>query len=257
MAKDKKGFVLYADQRSTFDKLPDDKAGELIKHIFAYVNDEDPEPKDLIIDIAFEPIKNQLKRDLKKWEEIREKRSKAGKISAESKKQKQHVLTNVESVDQTLTKSTVKDTVNVNDNVNDNESVINTIGFISKKFGISEVKHFLNYRTIHNCVVCQFNLGDELFKHFKDQVWNYFIYKDLAQEKLHSFKGFIGNPEEKYINGGWNAENWIKKHNDLKAKEAGIDSVVYPSDDNETKKYPSKKRNYNETDLTKIGDLKK
>ena len=68
MAKDKKGFVLYVDMKSTFDKLSDEKAGKLIKHIFAYVNDENPECKDFIIEIAFEHIKQQLKRDLKKYE---------------------------------------------------------------------------------------------------------------------------------------------------------------------------------------------
>lgn len=69
MAKGKKGFVLYADQIETFTALPDDMAGKLIKHIFKYVNDEDPKTEDLVINIAFAPIKTQLKRDLKKYEE--------------------------------------------------------------------------------------------------------------------------------------------------------------------------------------------
>ena len=70
MAKGKKGFVLYADQIETFTALPDDMAGKLIKHIFKYVNDEDPITDDLVINIAFTPIKTQLKRDLKKYESI-------------------------------------------------------------------------------------------------------------------------------------------------------------------------------------------
>lgn len=69
MAKGKKGFVLYADQVTIFSELPDDMAGRLIKHIFKYVNDEDPETDDLIIRVAFASIKTQLKRDLKKYEE--------------------------------------------------------------------------------------------------------------------------------------------------------------------------------------------
>ena len=40
--KNKKSFLLYADWKETFETLSDDKAGELIKHIFAYVNDENP-----------------------------------------------------------------------------------------------------------------------------------------------------------------------------------------------------------------------
>ena len=67
MAKDKKSFVLYCDQQGVFNKLPDEIAGKLIKHIFAYVNDENPICDDLLLSIAFEPIKLQLKRDLVKF----------------------------------------------------------------------------------------------------------------------------------------------------------------------------------------------
>ena len=68
MAKDKKSFLLYCDQQGVFNKLPDEIAGKLIKHIFAYVNDENPPCDDLLLSIAFEPIKTQLKRDLRKYE---------------------------------------------------------------------------------------------------------------------------------------------------------------------------------------------
>lgn len=81
MAQGKKSFVLYCDLIHTVDKLPDDKAGQLFKHILAYVNDLNPLADDLIINIAFEPIKQQLKRDLQKWEvEIKPKRSEAGRL---------------------------------------------------------------------------------------------------------------------------------------------------------------------------------
>ena len=44
-------------------KLPNDKAGELFKLILSYVNDEQPEVEDMLLEIAFEPIKQQLNRD--------------------------------------------------------------------------------------------------------------------------------------------------------------------------------------------------
>lgn len=69
MAKGKNTFNLYTDMIGVFEKLPDEKAGQLIKHIFRYVNDQNPETDDLILGIAFEPIKQKLKRDLVKWEE--------------------------------------------------------------------------------------------------------------------------------------------------------------------------------------------
>lgn len=75
MAKDKKGFVLYADQKSIFDDLTNEEAGLLIKHIFSYVNDENPELIDRLLDMAFKPIKAQLKRDLVKYEEVKERNS--------------------------------------------------------------------------------------------------------------------------------------------------------------------------------------
>ena len=71
MAKDKKGFILYCDVIHTVEKLTDEQAGKLFKHILKYVNDQDPTPEDVITEIAFEPIKQSLKRDLQKYEGIR------------------------------------------------------------------------------------------------------------------------------------------------------------------------------------------
>jgi len=68
MAKGKKSFLLYTDQIGLFEKLSDEDAGRLIKFIFNYVNDRNPETQSQLIEIAFEPIKLQLKRDLKKWD---------------------------------------------------------------------------------------------------------------------------------------------------------------------------------------------
>ena len=51
MAEDKKGFVLYADQKLIFNDLTNEEAGILIKHIFSYVNDENPVLEDRLIDI--------------------------------------------------------------------------------------------------------------------------------------------------------------------------------------------------------------
>jgi hypothetical protein len=70
MAKDKKTILIYADWITIFDKLEDDEAGKLIKHFFKYVNDMNPEAPDRLTDIIFEPIKQQLKRDLKRYEAI-------------------------------------------------------------------------------------------------------------------------------------------------------------------------------------------
>ena len=68
MAKDKKSVLIYVDWIATFNKLEDDEAGRLIKHFFSYVNDLNP-TSDRLTELLFEPIKQQLKRDLKAYEQ--------------------------------------------------------------------------------------------------------------------------------------------------------------------------------------------
>lgn len=115
MAEDKKGFILYADQKALFEQLSNEKAGELIKFIFAYVNDENPISEDIIINLAFTPIKQQLKRDLVKFNEIKCKRSEAGRKGMAKRWQS---ITNDNKALQAITNITVNDNVNDNDNVN-------------------------------------------------------------------------------------------------------------------------------------------
>lgn len=78
MAEGKKSFLLYADLINIVSKLPDETAGKLLKLILEYVNDKDPVVDDLLLSIAFEPIKLQLKRDLIKWSGEKELKSSAG-----------------------------------------------------------------------------------------------------------------------------------------------------------------------------------
>ena len=114
MAENKKSFVLYTDIIHVFANLTDAEAGKLIKHLLAYVNDENPKTDDRIIQIAFEPIKLQLKRDLKHWESVINKRKDAGKLGGLAKASKGK---------QELANLAVTDTVNVTvtDTVNDND----------------------------------------------------------------------------------------------------------------------------------------
>ena len=128
MAEDKKSFVLYTDSIGLIKQLPDDVSGRLFKHIFAYVNDENPTSDELLLNIAFEPIKQQLKRDLIKYEKKREQWSEAGKKSAE--KRALNNSTVVDSVERPLTVvdsvATVS-TVSVNDSVSVSVSVNDSV----------------------------------------------------------------------------------------------------------------------------------
>jgi hypothetical protein len=90
MSENKKSFIAYTDWGDTFKALPDDKAGQLIKHLFAYVNDENPVSEDVLINAVFANIKQTLKRDLDKYKAIisrnRENGSKGGRPKLAVKK---------------------------------------------------------------------------------------------------------------------------------------------------------------------------
>lgn len=99
MQEDKKRFLLDNNLIHTLSHLSNDKAGELFKHILAYVNNQDPTSEDVVINLAFEPIKQDLIKDF----HIRKKRSKARYDSIESNKNQQS-STKVNKSQQKLTK---------------------------------------------------------------------------------------------------------------------------------------------------------
>lgn len=80
MAKDKKSFVAYSDWNSTFEKLSDEEAGKLAKMMFSFVSDLNPEAPDRMTELLFEPMKNQLKRDLKSYEKTLDENSRKGRL---------------------------------------------------------------------------------------------------------------------------------------------------------------------------------
>ena len=75
MATDKKSFLIYCDIIHTVEQLTDEQAGDLFKHLLRYVNDLNPQSDSVITKIAFEPIRQALKRDLDKYESIRKRNS--------------------------------------------------------------------------------------------------------------------------------------------------------------------------------------
>jgi hypothetical protein len=179
MAKDKKSFILYADQISLFEKLTDEEAGRLVKHLFEYVNDRNPEPIDRITEITFEPIKQQLKRDLKNWEETRESKSKGGKIGMEKRwgkhnKDKQEISED-NLVIKNITPITVNGNVNdtVNGNVNEIKSTVeqrklkfaSTLEPFQKIYPKKMLSDFYKYW-------CEMNRSGTKFKQELEQTWD-------------------------------------------------------------------------------------
>ncbi len=145
MAENKKSFVLYCDLIHTVEKLPDEVAGKLFKLILDYTNDNNPEVDDVLLSVAFEPIKRQLKRDLKDWEHQKQKRSEAGRKggkATQSKfkqnqamlKQNQAPLKQGQANQADTVTVTVTDTVNVNDTVSSSSTTAPTIEMCREYF---------------------------------------------------------------------------------------------------------------------------
>lgn len=162
MATGKKSVLLYCDLIHTIEKMDDKTAGEFFKHYLRYINDLDPKTENPLIDITFESVKQNLKRDLKKWEGKQLQRSEAGKKSAElrrlAKEKGQRYPTTVESRSTNPTvNGTVTGTVIVKEKVIDINTIpIRVVRFKKSllpfldKYGQDVLKDFSEYWTEHN-----------------------------------------------------------------------------------------------------------
>lgn len=139
MAENKKSFILYADLLSVVKKLVlkdrednTNHAGELFLHILEYVNDNEPVPINFIVDMAFEPIKISLKRDLKKYECYIEKQRLNGSKGGRPRKEDEEITKKATESQPFLEEAKKADSDSVSDSVNVND--IN-----NKKILLSEV----------------------------------------------------------------------------------------------------------------------
>lgn len=129
MAKEKRSFILYTDLLATVKKMvikdrenKTNNGGEFFLHLLQYVSDENPEPINDIVELTFEGVKQQLKRDLLKYEGKRIQQSEAGKASAEAKRLAKEIEDKKRSTDSTNVEiPSTNPTVSVSVNVNGNE----------------------------------------------------------------------------------------------------------------------------------------
>lgn len=117
MAENKNSFIIYTDWKIDFEFLTDEEAGKLIKHLLRFASDENPslENEDRLLQFAAQKMKAVMKKDLKKYEAVIQKRAEAGKKggvnSGKSRTSKQNEANEANA-------STPKQ--NERDNVNDN-----------------------------------------------------------------------------------------------------------------------------------------
>ncbi len=195
MAKDKKSFVLYSDYDELFNELSNEDAGKLIKHIFEYVNDRNPSTDDPIIKLSFIPIKQQLKRDLKKYEDRAERSRNNGALGGRPKKPKE-----TQKTQQVNLKPKKPD--NVNDNVNDNKINVDWFRLLDKFNAITNKKSRVVPEKAKKQILARLKEGytkEDIIKAiehcFKDQFHQDNNHKHLTLE-------FISRPDklERYVN---------------------------------------------------------
>lgn len=143
----KDSFILYTEQKEVVDKLTDEQAGKIFKAIYEYVETEKMPKLDSLLDIIIIPFKQSLDRSKEKWEEIKKKRSEAGKMGAEIKKQKQAKEANANFAKNEIANQAVNVSVPVPVNVSVNDNVTTTVvnnASDSCVDGLQEIIEFYN-----------------------------------------------------------------------------------------------------------------
>jgi uncharacterized protein YdaU (DUF1376 family) len=213
MAENKKSFVLYADLINNIDHLTNEEKGILFNHLLEYVNDMNPVLTDRVVLSAWKFIQSQLKRDLVKFEEVKGKRSEAGKESArlralKKEQQSSTKLTSVKSVQQTSTNPTVN--VNENVNVNDiNNKVVVDISFEPYK---------LKYKTYASKIMQDAGQLETLSRKYK-MTADPSVYKPTCQKYLKHFLEHLNIGEDKHERAGLfnkHFDSWLGKQPTIK-----------------------------------------
>lgn len=216
MAENKTSFLLYCDIIHTVKKMPKADAGELFVHILEYVNDLNPETSNMVVDLVFEPIKQQLKRDLTKYEGIKAK-NKENVLKRWNKSN-----TTVYDRIPTDTKNTVNDTDN---DIDKEKKIINSIEdrklkFSStlkpflEKYGKDMLNEFYKYWTEPNKSKTKFRQETEKFWDLEKRL------NTWAGREKNSFNGKIipiGQPAKGKIEQGLETMDRVLK-NMLKAE---------------------------------------
>lgn len=223
MAEGKNSFVLYTDNKELWESLTDEQAGKLIKHIFSYVNDESPELTDQLLKIAFIPIKQSLKRDLKKWEGYIEKQrlngSKGGRPKAKETQKTQPFIEKPKKADSV--------TVSVTDSVSDTvtDTVRKRVG--KKRFSapsFEDVKD-LFFEKLQSSLIAE-KESKKFYSHYESNGW--MVGKNKMKNWKSAVAGWItrmedyGNTKKGQSGRGSNSENRGKSTFDLIKERHGV-----------------------------------
>jgi hypothetical protein len=217
MAENKSSFILYTDIIEIVEKLNDEQAGVLFKHILRYVNDLNPEAPDLMTDLVFTPIKQALKRDLRKYEKYVEKQRENGKKGGRPKAKK------TQKTQAFFSKPKKADSVIVNDNDNVNDSVIS-----KKEKKIEKKESHPMVKFVESNLPYIHKIKDQLTDEQADKLLNKYP-RDLIREKLEALnnkKDCHKNYNSVYLT----VNNWCKLSIKDKQTQKGVVMSSYKKD---------------------------
>ena len=222
MARD--SFILYTEQKEVVDKLTDEQAGKIFKAIYEYVQTDKMPELDSLLDIIIIPFKQSLDRNTEKWEEIKKKRSEAGKLGAEIKKQKQAKEANANFAKNEIANQAVNVNVPVNVpvSVNDNniasEDKSSTATAKASKHKYGNYKHVLLKDEELQSLKKDYSNWEELIKYL-DEYIEMKGYK--AKSHYLCIKKWVVDAVKKQ--GGYKA----KKESNFEQREYGDLSYLY------------------------------
>lgn len=145
-------FIVRADNSENILDLTDEQAGKLFKALFLHMEGKEPDIDDQSVRIIYRTMRGQVDRSNEKYEELRKKRSEAGKKGMKSRWTDNKVITNDNTVITNDNKPLQRDNKNnlPNPNPNPNPKPINKKDILSGKkpdYPYKEVIEYLNQKT--------------------------------------------------------------------------------------------------------------
>ena len=207
MAEGKKSFIVYTSWKMWLDGLTKEQKGIWLDWMMDYCNDLNPDyPQDQAVMIACMMAKDTLKRDLKKYEERKERMKTARNLNPNNNKELLSNSNQTEikqiSVNNQSNISSDNVNVNVNDNVNVNVLDKSNINKVSKDTMSSkladaclEIINYLNLKTNKNFKPNAKATQDFIKARLKD---GYSIddFKKVIDNKCYQW---LGTEQEQYL----------------------------------------------------------
>jgi hypothetical protein len=221
----KESFIIYHSFYPPIQKLTDEEKGQLLDGIFQFQMGLPVRELPPVVQMAFDFMKSHFERDSVKYQNIIERNHKNGAKGGRPTGEPKKPIGLNDNPD--VSKEPIgnfgnhNDDVNVNvsvyenDDVNENEK--NKCVFLDSKLHYSILKYF-GFTEMRNPDKLQqiftfLNIlnTDQKIEMFCEQFEAYKTYKEKSTTAKHAFPNFLGHIENRYLDGGWNQENWKAK----------------------------------------------